>query len=178
MAILKNILYSANFRYLLLAIIVIVILFILKALFKKPSTRKQIGDKYEKKIGKFYSRKGYEIFYNGLVNGKDDLGVDIIAYKNISKTTVKIHLIQAKYYKFEGLSTDKVYALYGKLISYKDNETYRDIGQISKYIKNTKELDIQLVLAIPSFSSIKNARNNYALLHINKDKKRLMVKEI
>lgn len=51
------------------------------------------GKNYEYQIKIYYENIGYKVFPNGFVNGKNDKGIDLIAYKNS-----EIRLIQCKCY--------------------------------------------------------------------------------
>ncbi len=60
---------------------------------KKPSyqERKKRGNEYEIHVGKYYERQGYKVIYNGLINGKKDDGIDLLA-----ENEHEILLIQCK----------------------------------------------------------------------------------
>ncbi|AHJ12429.1 restriction endonuclease [Sulfurospirillum multivorans] len=48
---------------------------------KKPSyqERKKRGNDYEIHVGKYYESQGYKVIYNGLLNGRKDGGIDLLA---------------------------------------------------------------------------------------------------
>jgi hypothetical protein len=56
---------------------------------------KEVGDTYEKYIGKRYEDNGYLVVYNGFIRGMSDSGVDLVA---ISLTNPTRHIIQCKNY--------------------------------------------------------------------------------
>ncbi|MBZ7976119.1 restriction endonuclease [Campylobacter sp. RM12637] len=52
------------------------------------------GQEYEYKIKCYFENLGYSVYPNGYIKGKNDKGIDLIAYKNN-----EVHLIQCKCYK-------------------------------------------------------------------------------
>ncbi|MHC4394510.1 MAG: hypothetical protein ACYS1A_02530 [Planctomycetota bacterium] len=59
----------------------------------KKKSSWQIGRDYERYIGYIYESKGYAVYYQGIVEGLEDLGRDLIAKKG-----KEIEVIQCKYW--------------------------------------------------------------------------------
>lgn len=68
----------------------------------KKKTKWEIGRDYERYIGYLYETKGFDVYYQGIVEGLADLGRDIIATKgNI------VEIIQCKYWSREKVIHEK-----------------------------------------------------------------------
>ena len=68
-----------------------------KNAFKGKMSPEEIGAAYERYVGYLYENQGYSVVYNGIIKGKQDDSVDIIAKKQ-----KEIHIIQCKWYKEKG----------------------------------------------------------------------------
>ncbi len=74
----------------------------------------QIGRDYERFVGYLYEREGFKVHYQGIVEGLDDLGRDLV----VSKETVQI--IQCKNWSTDKLIRENaVNQLFGTLTAYK-----------------------------------------------------------
>ena len=79
---------------------------------KKKKSLWQIGISYERYIGYIYENKNYNVIYNGALEGRGDLGRDIIAENN-----EEILIIQCKYWRKESIIHEKaIFQLYGTMI--------------------------------------------------------------
>ncbi|MBM4141195.1 MAG: restriction endonuclease [Nitrospira sp.] len=80
----------------------------------KPKSKWQLGRDYERYIGYLYEAKGYNVYYQGILEGYDDLGRDLIA-KKIEKTV----LVQCKRWSQHKTIHEKhVNQLYGTVVKY------------------------------------------------------------
>lgn len=96
---------------------------------RKKKTNWQIGRDYERYIGYLYEKKGYAVYYQGIVAGLEDLGRDLIAKKERD-----ISVIQCKHWsKHKTIHEKHICQLFGTTLKY--------------WIENQKtlqkELDIQ-----------------------------------
>lgn len=75
----------------------------------------EVGKLYERYIGFLYEQEGYDVQYNGAVNGFKDLGRDLIV-----KTTDEIHIVQTKCWASRKSITEKhIFQLYGSMTHFK-----------------------------------------------------------
>lgn len=88
---------------------------------------KQRGDGYELHIGRRFELQGELVIYNGLINGYDDDGVDVIV---VSKSKRSVHLIQCKHWKQLEFTQSHLNKIYQKL----DNYTFNNNDFSSEYI--------------------------------------------
>lgn len=99
-----------------LVILTLIIIFFKKIKNKQAKINKiEKGTNYEKQIAKIYENKGYKVFYNGIAKGKNDEGIDLIAWgddeviliqcKNhetqIKQSTLKIFYADATMYELK-----------------------------------------------------------------------------
>ena len=137
----------------------------------KVDPLKEIGDAYEKEIGKEFESKGDFVIYNGLISGVADGGVDLIV---ISPDSQSINLVQCKnWYKMK-MEHHHISSVYDKLTNYSSNINY-SIGYIvvkysyvalQKHLHYKKELDeIANIL-----KATKNYTNIRKTLYISTDK--------
>lgn len=88
-----------------------------KALDRYIASRKkpwEIGRDYERYIGYIYEQKGYEVEYQGIEKGLEDLGRDLICTKN-----EKILVIQCKYWASHKIIHEKhINQLFGTAVKY------------------------------------------------------------
>jgi len=49
---------------------------------KPKKNNYQLGKEYEEQIGKYYESIGYHVIYHGIIKGKKDQGIDLIATKD------------------------------------------------------------------------------------------------
>lgn len=79
---------------------------------RKKKSLWQIGISYERYIGYIYENKNYKVIYNGALEGKCDLGRDIIA-----ENDEEILIIQCKYWRKESVIRENaIFQLYGTMI--------------------------------------------------------------
>jgi len=82
---------------------------------QKRKTRWEIGRDYERYIGYTYECRGWQVYYQGIVEGLQDLGRDLIA---TSGSLAEV--IQCKHWSQERRIHEKhVFQLYGTLVAYK-----------------------------------------------------------
>ena len=74
----------------------------------------QIGRDYERYIGYMYESKGYAVYYQGIVEGLEDLGRDLIAKKR-----KEIEVIQCKYWaQYRTIHEKHICQLFGTTLKY------------------------------------------------------------
>ncbi len=74
----------------------------------------QIGRDYERYIGYMYECKGYSVYYQGIVEGFEDLGRDLIAKKR-----KEIEVIQCKYWaQYRTIHEKHICQLFGTTLKY------------------------------------------------------------
>ena len=137
----------------------------------KVDPLKEIGDAYEKEIGKEFESKGDFVIYNGLISGVADGGVDLIV---ISPDSQSINLVQCKNWHKMKMEHHHISSVYDKLTNYSSNIKY-SIGYIvvkysyvalQKHLHYKKELDeIANIL-----KATKNYTNIRKTLYISTDK--------
>ena len=137
----------------------------------KVDPLKEIGDAYEKEIGKEFESKGDFVIYNGLISGVADGGVDLIV---ISPDSQSINLVQCKNWHKMKMEHHHISSVYDKLTNYASNINY-SIGYIvvkysyvalQKHLHYKKELDeIANIL-----KATKNYTNIRKTLYIATDK--------
>lgn len=80
----------------------------------KKKTPWQIGRDYERYIGYLYEKEGYSVHYQGIVEGLEDLGRDLIAKKN-----GKLRVIQCKYWAhYKTIHEKHICQLFGTTLKY------------------------------------------------------------
>lgn len=81
---------------------------------QKPKSKWQIGRDYERYIGYLYESRGYNVYYQGIIKGLEDLGRDLICVKDNDAI-----IVQCKYWSKEKQIHEKhIFQLYGTLIAY------------------------------------------------------------
>ena len=81
----------------------------------KKKSKWEIGRDYERYIGYLYEMKGFLVSYQGIVQGFDDLGRDLICEKGN-----KTFIVQCKYWSREKTIHEKhIFQLYGSVIAYR-----------------------------------------------------------
>ncbi len=120
---------------------------------KKKKTKWEIGRDYERYIGYLYESKGYNVYYQGIVEGFADLGRDLICVKNDN-----VEIVQCKYWSREKQIHEKhIFQLYGTTVAYKID--YEDKKVFPHFVTSTilsdrarqfaKELKIQILEEFP-----------------------------
>ena len=138
---------------------------------KETDPLKEMGDAYEKEIGKEFESKGDFVIYNGLISGVADGGIDLIV---ISPDSQSINLVQCKNWHKMKMEHHHISSVYDKLTNYASNINY-SIGYIvvkysyvalQKHLHYKKELDeIANIL-----KATKNYTNIRKTLYISTDK--------
>lgn len=82
-------------------------------------TNEEIGRRYEIYIGWRYESNGWNVKYNGAINGLEDGGIDLICTKGN-----KILIVQCKNWKRDALMHEKhIYQLFGSASDYRINSS-------------------------------------------------------
>jgi hypothetical protein len=80
----------------------------------KPKSKWEIGRDYERYIGYLYESMGYSVFYQGIIEGLNDLGRDLICVKG--NHTV---IVQCKHWSQDKQIHEKhICQLYGTIVAY------------------------------------------------------------
>lgn len=91
-------------------------------------SKADLGKSYERYIGYLYESGGYDVTYNGAINGAQDMGIDLII-----KNGKDISLLQTKYWaKFKFIHEKHIFQLYGSMVHY--NLTSKKKGYTIKAI--------------------------------------------
>ncbi len=81
---------------------------------QKPKFKWEVGRDYERYVGYLYEKRGYQVHYQGIVEGFDDLGRDLICTR--SGTT---EIVQCKCWsKHKQIHEKHVFQLHGSVIAY------------------------------------------------------------
>ena len=93
---------------------------------KRPKSNAHIGRIYERFIGYQYETKGFDVSFEGIFKGLEDLGRDLICTKG--KTA---HIVQCKYWsKFKTIHEKHIFQLFGSMYQYR-----KQMLKDSKYTK-------------------------------------------
>jgi len=86
----------------------------LERYWKRKKTKFEVGRDYERYIGWTYEKNGYEVYYQGIIKGFDDLGRDLIVTKG-----KEVIVVQCKYWARDKTIHEKhVFQLYGTMTSH------------------------------------------------------------
>lgn len=86
----------------------------LERYWKRKKTKFEVGRDYERYIGWTYEKDGYEVYYQGIIKGFDDLGRDLIVTKG-----KEVIVVQCKYWARDKTIHEKhVFQLYGTMTSH------------------------------------------------------------
>ncbi len=82
---------------------------------KKKKSKWEIGRDYERYIGYIYETQGFQVYYQGIIEGLADLGRDLIATRDGGA-----EIVQCKYWSKEKQIHEKhIFQLHGTVIAYK-----------------------------------------------------------
>lgn len=82
----------------------------------------EIGRLYERYIGHLYESSGYDVVFNGAVNGYEDQGRDLIVRKG-----KEIYVVQTKCWaKTKFIHPNHIFQLYGSMTHFKRTENKHD----------------------------------------------------
>ena len=124
----------------------------------KVDPLKEIGDAYEKEIGKEFESKGDFVIYNGLISGVADGGVDLIV---ISPDSQSINLVQCKNWHKMKMEHHHISSVYDNLTNYASNINY-SIGYIVvKYSYVALQKHLHYKKECDEIANILKASSNY-----------------
>ena len=124
----------------------------------KADPLKEMGDAYEKEIGKEFESKGDFVIYNGLISGVADGGVDLIV---ISPDSQSINLVQCKNWHKMKMEHHHISSVYDKLTNYSSNIKY-SIGYIVvKYSYVALQKHLHYKKECDEIANILKASSNY-----------------
>lgn len=125
---------------------------------EKADPLKEMGDAYEKEIGKEFESKGDFVIYNGLISGVADGGVDLIV---ISPDSQSINLVQCKNWHKMKMEHHHISSVYDKLTNYSSNIKY-SIGYIVvKYSYVALQKHLHYKKECDEIANILKASSNY-----------------
>lgn len=102
---------------------------------QKKKSKWEIGRDYERYIGYRYESLGYNVFYQGIIEGLADLGRDLVAIKDNSA-----EIVQCKYWSKEKQIHEKhIFQLYGTVIAYKIDHSRTQVSAC--FVTSTKLFD-------------------------------------
>lgn len=107
---------------------------------EKADPLKEMGDAYEKEIGKAFECKGDFVIYNGLIRGFYDGGVDLIV---ISPNSQSINFVQCKNWQNMQMEYHHINSVYDKLNEYLFNINISGVLSLY-YLKHSKEIQKNL----------------------------------
>ena len=107
---------------------------------EKADPLKEMGDAYEKEIGKAFECKGDFVIYNGLIRGFYDGGVDLIV---ISPNSQSINFVQCKNWQNMQMEYHHINSVYDKLNEYLFNINISGVLSIY-FFKYSKEIQKNL----------------------------------
>ena len=107
---------------------------------EKADPLKEMGDAYEKEIGKAFECKGDFVIYNGLIRGFYDGGVDLIV---ISPNSQSINFVQCKNWQNKNMEYQHICDVYDKLANYASNINISGVLSLY-YLKHSKEIQKNL----------------------------------
>lgn len=104
----------------------------------KKKSSWEIGRDYERYIGYLYEQEGYSVYYQGIEEGLEDLGRDLIANRN-----AEARVIQCKYWaKYKTIHEKHICQLFGTTLKYwieqKHSSKQLDLGSLMSAIKGNK----------------------------------------
>jgi hypothetical protein len=104
---------------------------------KQPCGVEEAGKRYELYCGYCFEKKGYKVEYHGIKEGKNDLGIDLIATKD-GKTLI----IQCKRRRQEGkIHHNTVCQLFGSTVWYADRKKLKLFEDVTPVLMTSGELD-------------------------------------
>jgi len=120
---------------------------------QKKKSKWEIGRDYERYVGYRYESLGYNVYYQGIIEGLADLGRDLVAIKGNSA-----EIVQCKYWSKEKQIHEKhIFQLYGTVIAYRIDHPRTQISAC--FVTSTKlsdraqafgkELQIKIVEGLP-----------------------------
>lgn len=98
----------------------------LERYWKRKKTKWMVGRDYERYVGYLYESQGYEVEYQGILEGLSDLGRDLVCRKN-----KEIIVIQCKNWsQFKTIHEKHVFQLFGTVYQYKVENPDKDVKSI------------------------------------------------
>jgi len=90
---------------------------------QKKKTKWELGRDYERYIGYQYEMKGWQVRYQGIVDGFADLGRDLITIKDNS-----VHIVQCKYWsQYKTIHEKHIFQLYGTVVAYRIDHPRKNV---------------------------------------------------
>lgn len=84
---------------------------------KRPKSRWLLGRMYERYIGYLYEANGYDVTYEGIIKGYQDLGRDLICHKDD-----EVIVVQCKNWsKFKTIYEKHIFQFFGTVFQYNDS---------------------------------------------------------
>lgn len=142
---------------------------------RRRKSRWEIGRDYERYVGYLYEEQGWEVSYQGIVEGFSDLGRDLICVRGDD-----VQIVQCKYWSQEKIIHEKhIFQLYGTSIAYKIDfpnknvksafVTSTNLSERAKLFARALNIDFREKKAIETYPSIKcniSVKNNEKIYHL------------
>ncbi|MEI6144323.1 MAG: restriction endonuclease [Candidatus Berkelbacteria bacterium] len=102
----------------------------------RPHKKVALGKMYERYVGYLYENRGYDVEYHGIVEGKEDLGRDLICRKGTEHI-----IVQCKYWsQFRTIYEKHIFQLFGTFFQYRDEHLGQNIQAV--FYTSTKVSDL------------------------------------
>lgn len=116
---------------------------------QKKKSKWEIGRDFERYIGYQYENKGWQVRYQGIVEGYDDLGRDLIATKGNA-----IQVVQCKYWsQYKTIHEKHIFQLYGTVFAYQLDNPQKHVSGV--FVTSTKLSDTAILYALKLNISMK-----------------------
>ncbi len=103
---------------------------------KKRKSKWHIGIMYERYVGSVYEQQGYDVSYEGIIKGRQDLGRDLIAKKG-QETVV----VQCKNWsRFKLLHEKHIFQFFGTVFKYRDEHRSENVRALFYTTTNVSDL--------------------------------------
>ena len=128
---------------------------------QKPKSKWEIGRDYERYIGYVYESRGYNVYYQGIIEGLADLGRDLICVKDNDAI-----IVQCKHWSREKQIHEKhIFQLYGTLIAYQIDSPARNshacfvtstnLSERAKQFANELQMEVLEIYRLEPYPCIK-----------------------
>ena len=98
----------------------------LERYWKRPKSKRMLGQMYERYVGSIYEQKGYIVEYAGIFEGYEDLGRDLICSKDN-----EVIVIQCKYWsQFKTIFEKHIFQFFGTVFQYRDQNRNKKVSAI------------------------------------------------
>lgn len=90
---------------------------------ERPKSKRHVGRIYERYVGYLFERDGFDVDYQGIFKGFEDLGRDLICAKEN-----RVVIVQCKYWsQFKTIYEKHIFQFFGTVFQYKDQNPSRSV---------------------------------------------------